>query len=423
MKLKKLKINSHYHLKDLEFDFTYPKGHQKEGLPLDKICFVGQSATGKTKILNAIFNELSFLLHVEIVNQKSIFHSSTYNRLLDGEVLVSLTNSELHSSNEGIYVGNNIFDYSDSGGGMITYLFNDSKSKVIRFDANYVSSDNIRFFNTNPLDIVFGEDKSKLKEEEKSYDFKEALNDRYILNILESFLNFRQKYDQKVRELLLKGYISDLEKFNKDFKSWQIDNPNPIDDFSDKFDVLLNKLYLEIDRTNVEYPIPFRNKATNEIIPINSLSTGTKGLLLYMLPLYQINTNKSIILLDEPERSLYPDIQMELMDFFRNVSPNSQIITATHSPFIAASFEPEERFILYFNEDGKVEVRNGSSPIGDDPNDILFNDFGINYINRYGQKAYAEYTDLKQKIYFEKDEVKKKKYSEKLEELGEKYNF
>ena len=166
-----------------------------------------------------------------------------------------------------------------------------------------------------------------------------------------------------------------------------------------------------------------KNKSNDEIIPINGLSTGTKALLLYMLPLYQIDTDKSIILIDEPERSLYPDMQMELMEFYKRIAPNAQFIIATHSPFIAASFEPEERFILYFNEEGKVEVRNGSSPIGDDPNDILYNDFGINYINRYGQKAYAEYTDLKQKIYFEKDEIKKKKYSERLEELGEKYNF
>lgn len=68
-------------------------------------------------------------------------------------------------------------------------------------------------------------------------------------------------------------------------------------------------------------------------------------------------------------------------------------------------------------------VRRGSSPIGDDPNDMLENDFGINYINKYGQKKYNEYIELKQQIYFEKDEEKKKLISEKLEKLGEEYNF
>ena len=111
------------------------------------------------------------------------------------------------------------------------------------------------------------------------------------------------------------------------------------------------------------------------------------------------------------------------MDFFRKLSPKSQFIIATHSPFIAASFEPEERFILYFDESGDVKVKRGSSPIGDDPNDILANDFGINYINKYGQQAFDEYKNLKQKIYFEKNESKKEEISKKLEELGEKYNF
>jgi GTPase SAR1 family protein len=33
---------------------TYPKGHEKEGQPLDKICIIGQSGTGKTNLLNII---------------------------------------------------------------------------------------------------------------------------------------------------------------------------------------------------------------------------------------------------------------------------------------------------------------------------------------------------------------------------------
>lgn len=433
MKLKKLKINSHYHLKDLEFDFTYPAGHDKAGQPLEKICFIGQSATGKTKILNLIYDELVYLLNLKVNHKSETFIVDNYEKRLDGSSVLEfiddlpfsdLKTSEIFSTNDLILYENISYELSDDGNEEdFSFLINTSDDKVIYFESNYITSENLKHFNTNPLELVF--DDSKKDDEYILYDyrFKESQNDDYILKLLQSFLNFRQKYDQKIRELLLGGVISDLEKFNREFKEWQNENPNPIVSFSEKFDGLLKKLHLEIDKVSVDYPIPFRNKVTNEIIPIDGLSTGTKGLLLYMLPLYEIYTSRSIILLDEPERSLYPDIQMELIDFFRKVSPDSQIIIATHSPFIAASFEPEERFILYFNEDGKVEVRNGSSPIGDDPNDILSNDFGINYINKYGQKAYDEYKELKKKIYFEKDNTKKREYSERLEELGEKYNF
>ncbi len=40
--------------KNLELELTYPNGHEKEGQPLDKICIIGQSGTGKTNLLNII---------------------------------------------------------------------------------------------------------------------------------------------------------------------------------------------------------------------------------------------------------------------------------------------------------------------------------------------------------------------------------
>lgn len=426
MKLKNLKINSHLHLKDLEFDFTYPEGHEKAGQPLEKICFIGQSATGKTNILKLISEAILYLMRVEILNGTTIFErNENYSKTLeDGSLEIVFEGKDLILIDNEIRYGNKKFNTIESNGGTITPLLHNPKNanKIIYFDSNYISNENIKYFNTKPLEIVFkGRDKDYENLDE--FIFNENISDAYIIKLLKSFLDFRQKYDTKVRELLLKGYISNLEKFNKEFKKWQAENPNPIDSFSEKFDGLLNKLNLEIDKVNVDYPIPFKNKSNDEIIPISGLSTGTKGLLLYMLPLYQIDTSKSIILIDEPERSLYPDIQMELIDYFRKISPESQFVIATHSPFIAASFEPEERFILSFDKNGQVVVTRGISPIGDDPNDILHNDFGVNYINKYGQKAFEEYKELKQKIYFEKNKKKKEEISSKLEELGEKYNF
>jgi predicted ATPase len=425
MKLKKLNINSYLHLKDLEFDFTYPENHEKAGQPLEKICFIGQSATGKTNLLKFIANNLVYLLQIKIADRKYIWDFEIDEEKINGgEIELLLEDINIKLNDKILSYGNINYDFNEEGGGLISDLiYNPQKNnKVLYFTSNYITDENIKYFNAKPLEIVFNRNRSKYSNID-NFSFDENSSDTYILKLLESFLDYRQKYDTKVRELLQKGYISDIDKFNREFKKWQVENPSPIDDFSEKFDLLLNKLNLEIDRINVDYPIPFKNKKTEEIIPINGLSTGTKGLLLYMLPLYQIDTSKSIILIDEPERSLYPDMQMELMDFFRKLSPKSQFIIATHSPFIAASFEPEERFILYFDENGDVKVRRGSSPIGDDPNDILANDFGINYINKYGQKAFEEYKNLKQKIYFEKNEKKKEEISKKLEELGEKYNF
>ena len=53
MKISKLHIDQFRHLENLDFDFTYQSGERK-GQPLDKICFIGQSARGKTGILELI---------------------------------------------------------------------------------------------------------------------------------------------------------------------------------------------------------------------------------------------------------------------------------------------------------------------------------------------------------------------------------
>src|ERR1700744_2146642 len=55
MKVSRLEIKDVTQFKDLDIDLTYPKGHAKEGQPLDKVCFIGQSGTGKTSLLNFIF--------------------------------------------------------------------------------------------------------------------------------------------------------------------------------------------------------------------------------------------------------------------------------------------------------------------------------------------------------------------------------
>jgi len=52
MKITQINIKDYNQFKNLMLDLTYPKGHQKEGQALEKICFLGQSGTGKTSLLN-----------------------------------------------------------------------------------------------------------------------------------------------------------------------------------------------------------------------------------------------------------------------------------------------------------------------------------------------------------------------------------
>lgn len=427
MKISKLHIDQFRHLENLDFDFTYQSGERK-GQPLDKICFIGQSATGKTGLLELIMEMHTSLNNCIVSDNYSFSYKIGIPNNL-GSVSFNLNDNLIEITDKTLNFNGQTFDYVHNGN-FSNLLEDQSKKFIYYFKSNLISEKNIELFEKNPIDIF--EKYPKLDNrysidnffsKDKPIVFDDNIDTDLWIVFLKEILEYRKKFNQKMSELIHKGLLANAKKLSSEFDKWQKENPNKVEIFAEKFNPILEKLNLEVDIVNTEYTIPIINKRTDEIIPIQQTSTGTKGLLLSFLPLYKLNTVDSIILIDEPERSLFPDMQMDLMDYYKDLAPDAQFIIATHSPFIAASFEPDERFILYFDEDGKVAVKRGSSPIGDDPNDMLYNDFGINYINKYGQEKYNEYLNLKQKIHFETDIKKKEEISEKLEKLGDEYNF
>lgn len=430
MKLKSLHIDSYRHLENLDFDFTYPEGHEKAGKPLEKICIIGQSATGKTSLLELVRDSYLFLNDVEIAEGKYLFsHFSFLDTKIELEfstLLGSLRIAENH-----IYKDGKSYTYpSGGGGGAIGNLMKD-ELKLIYLSSDVISENSVKLFNKNPLEIlsVILPNKNgltrRLTSQMQSYifEFVQSVDEKIWLLILKNILEYRKGFTQLASELINKGTFGDLSKLNKEYARWSKENENPLVSFSNHFNPILNKLNLEIDLVNTEYTIPIKSKLHDEVIPISSLSTGTKSLLLSMFPVYELDTKDAIILLDEPERSLFPDMQIDLISHYQNLAPEAQFVVATHSPFIAAAFEPEERFILYFDDKGKVAVRRGESPIGDDPNDMLSNDFNVDYYNQFGKAAHKKYLDLKREVAQETKPDRKKELIVELAELGDKYNF
>lgn len=430
MKVARLEIDSFRHLENLTFDFTYQSG-PKKGQPLDKICFIGQSATGKTSLLELIYEQVFGSMKVELIDGKSLAGFRNEYKKLNGKIEILFGENVFIHNNEEVYYNDRKYLNSGSGGVVTQLIYNYDKKNILYFKANLISEKNIDIFTKNPIDLFekYSEETSLnlenlLNSKNVSGFFNDEVDPKMWLFLLQEILQYRKKFNQKMSELIHKGLLANPNKLSSEFKKWEKDNPNKLVEFAEKFNPILEKLNLEIDIIDTEYSIPIKNKSTDEIIPIQDSSTGTKGLLLSFLPLYKLDTKDSIIIIDEPERSLYPDMQMELIQHYNNFAPMAQFIVATHSPFIAASFEPEERFILYFDEKGKVQFRNGVSPIGDDPNDILKNDFGLEYLmNSKGIEAYKKYLDLKQKMASEKDEKKKKELLKEVVSLGDKYMF
>jgi energy-coupling factor transporter ATP-binding protein EcfA2 len=423
MKISKLHINSFRHLENLDFDFTYPEDFhiaEKRGKPLDKICFIGQSATGKTSLLELINKDVNGFLKTELDSEGDLwinFHNYDCNLKLSYE-------EDTYEYLFGVFLKNGIpLDKSKIQSSIIQYLFNENTS-IFHITSDILSNQNLKVFEDETVILIekYKGLKNSIKNNHYRLIFDSSIGEEIWISLLEDNVKYLQNFLQFATELINSGSVLDSSS-QKKVNNWKSVNKNPLLEFSEKFNTILEKIHLEVDLINTKNIIPLKNKVTGENIPIQNISTGTKQLLLTALPLYKLDTKDSIILIDEPERSLYPDMQMDLMEYYQNLALEAQFIVATHSPFIAASFEPEERFILYFDKEGKVAVRRGCSPIGDDPNDMLKNDFGVNYYNKFGEEAYKKYLNLKANLAKEKDPIKKKDLLLETVKLGDTYNF
>ncbi|WP_020597392.1 ATP-binding protein [Spirosoma panaciterrae] len=451
MKITGIDIGEYRQFKNIKFDFTYPEGHPKAGQPLEKVCFIGQSGTGKTTLLR-IIEEYFKAIDFGLDRQKYID-----NKLKNNE--------NRHRDDTGMMFYNYILNIR------IKALFNDRYIEFDRYNNAYTTErgdDILRWINNeellelatlrNPICLFITESiareanaflfdqkdqqnvfsdfiKTDTQIEEERVARESRLNkvgsrkvislgDMQSLSTWQYLLRDIDKYDEETVK-----YITNIvqntpkEKVTEELQRW-IDADPRIELAQKCLNPILSKFILEVDDSEKgKVPIAIRTKGGIKI-DSSYLSTGTRQILATAIPIYKFDTKDTVILFDEPERSLFPDIQRELVKYYTNLAPEAQFFFATHSPIIASAFEPCERFILYFDENGEVKRRNGVAPIGDDPNDILSADFGMNELMlQPGLDAYERYRNLFVEIKNEKDPMRQKELIVEQAKLGDQYNF
>ena len=448
MKITGIEIGEYRQFKNIKFDFTYPEGHAKAGQPLDKVCFIGQSGTGKTTLLNIIWELASVLDKVadahdhkaDVVSYadnflSEVFHAVSYwvningdlvnlNRLSgieksDRDFLNDWFSTKLTKSQQYKFIDTNKICLFIKDG-----IARDSDAFLIEQRSNFTSfEDFIKTDSQVEQDELTRENLMKDIGRKRSL----SLGDSRSLSIWQYLLREIYQYDESGIELiqaLTKSSSVSVHQILERLDSWKKHTPNPRLDLAEKcLNPILHRFYLEMDVDSDKVPIVIK---TNKGVRIDSryLSTGTRQLLATAIPVYKFDTVNTVILFDEPERSLFPDIQRILIDYYVSLAPQAQFFFATHSPIIASAFEPCERFILYFNENGEVKYRTGIAPEGDDPNDILSEDFGLQELMlSKGLEEYERYRQLAMRIREETDEEKKNKLIIERLELGNRYNF
>lgn len=105
-----------------------------------------------------------------------------------------------------------------------------------------------------------------------------------------------------------------------------------------------------------ERSMPIFSNSTGEEFDINELSSGEKQLFVRTLAIKMLEPENSIILIDEPELSLHPKWQQKILEVYKKIGKNNQIIVATHSPHILGSVPKENLIILTRDENGEIKA-------------------------------------------------------------------
>ena len=168
------------------------------------------------------------------------------------------------------------------------------------------------------------------------HDIKKEIN----INIISTFdteakpQELLKKADNEVNT----GLDFELWKLQKEYTKYQVRiyktnsevNGATHVRFLDIIDALFLETHKRVNANKEELEFLLGDKE----ISAYQLSSGEKQLLIILLTVLIQDNKPSILFMDEPEVSLHMDWQENLINYIRELNPNVQIIIATHSPGI-----------------------------------------------------------------------------------------
>ncbi len=464
MKISQIIIKKSIQFEDCVIDLTYPQDHPKAGQPLEKVCFIGQNGTGKTRLLELI-GELFYWVVVGGKNkQNSPSEWNTKNK--SGFFLI-----KYQSENQNQY----FFKLDASNGVELNeeefYRLTNSNLEIEkeRNDVNSVFSEKAQAQKWQEEEIDIENDSTicayvKVPDfftnvPSNNYDsttsvpktqLSIALNWLKEANFLYHRISPQYKNDFwallistiKQKESLILQALQKDKKLSYEMVLTELDKiyPSILEKVAQLWDKILAPLNLYFDIENATIPVQLtdnllayiKHKKDNRQVPYHLLSTGIQNFIFnigHLLTAHFYNQDKnSLVLVDEPEDSLHPKFLYGLIDLYKEITggEKSQLFVATHSELIAAQFEPYERVILDFDPDkiGEVIIRKGVAPKGQNAADLLMNDFGTTfYQHEDAEKAFEHFLELKNLIRNTENEAEKLTYAEEAENLAFKYKF
>lgn len=315
MKVEKIKFNGHKIFSDLEIDFK-----NKDRKIKDTIVIIGENGSGKTTLLKCIYDSFDI-------------QERDYKQITDTTIELTpalyTTSVKLEENEVGMLYHDIVFETGKLP----------NEPKVVYMPAE------INFEKVNKVDNTF--------------NFS-----TYFQNIVD------QNMTQNIPSLI-------ATKINKEiFKNRNKTIGEVIDKVCNEINAIFSVMDLDVklvglSEDNDTRPI-FRNTLGKEF-DITGLSSGEKQLFLRALALKFLEVNNSVILIDEPEISLHPQWQRKIIDVYKSIGNNNQLIIATHSPHIVGSVKVDELRVMTKDSKGIriVDNDNLSETYGKSIADIL----------------------------------------------------
>ena len=313
MKIKNLHIKEYNGLENLDINF------ESKGKVLDLIVLAGINGSGKTRVLESV---LDFFYKIEMFyksqNKIELFYEEIENESIKTAGNIDVFYNELKNGAKGAFLSPKYLEIKK-----ILKKF----PKII-----YV-----------PTEINFQKVQKAQTNFKKEYSFINIV-DSYEIKDIPSYIATRISKVANEEENLTMGQVRKkvFAEINGIFEILELD-------------VKLSEISKD------ENSMPIFTDSSGKKFGINELSSGEKQLFLRTLAIKMLEPENSIIMIDEPELSLHPKWQQKIIDVYKKIGKNNQIILATYSPHILGSVEKENIILLVKNKNGAVEVRTGEN--------------------------------------------------------------
>ena len=384
MKIKKVHIKNIKGIKDLELSF------RKDNEILDVIVLAGVNGSGKTTILESI---------KDFFDNKSIDFNDIEKSNVNLDIFFEEFEKEKIIPFINIDSPNNIYKVFHMLGSYNSYV-RENKGLYHQLAKRFNIPPKIIYV---PANNSFEKVETETSTLSIGYEFTNIIN-LDMMRDIPSYIATRRNY---------------LATIEEDLTMKEITN-KVVNEINSIFDILELDVKLK-GFSKDEKTMPIFENSAGEEFDINDLSSGEKQLFLRTLSIKMLEPKNSIILIDEPELSLHPKWQQRIIEVYKKIGENNQIIIATHSPHILGSVSNENIFILYRNEKGKIEAKTGDelySSYGQPVDRVLKDIMGLESVRT--PKIEKDLEALRKLVDEDKYDTKefKEKYNELLEILG-----